>query len=96
MSQFGKTTDLAIIRKDPHRFTWGKVISIQDIGRYTIVTSINDSVTQSSFHAYCDGEDTQTYASSVGAALILAIAYGSLDVNWDIMAKAACKLLEVK
>jgi hypothetical protein len=31
------TTDLEILRKEPQRFTWGKIDEIIDVGEYTIV-----------------------------------------------------------
>ena len=90
------TTDLDIIRKYPNRFTWGKVKQIHDVGPYTVVHHQAEGV-ESNYHVYVDGRDCSVGSSSLGGALILAIAYKNLEsntANW--MARAAAKLLGVK
>lgn len=98
-----KTTDLEKIRNG-EPFTWGKVIAIHDIGRYTLLEYLGRAYQnchatgkleeKSTFHIYVDGVSTSSGASSLESGLIHAIAIGRLEINaarW--MAIAANKLL---
>jgi|SRR6478752_4867938 len=100
------TTDLEEVRKRPSRFTWGKVIGIHTIGRYTFVEYFGRAYenghptggdeTKPSFHVYVDGRSTSQSAGSIESALILAIALGKLEVNHaGHMATACLKILEL-
>ena len=100
-----RTTDLNLLRLgDP--FTWGTLVKIHDIGRYSFVEykayefiesqSTGKFEEQSSFSVYVDGEATSSSCKSLEHALLYAIAYGKLEVNaarW--MAMAAVKLMEL-
>jgi len=101
------TTDLEEVRKRPTRFTWGKVIGIHTIGRYTFVEYFGrayenghptgEDETKPSFHIYVDGKSTSQSASTIESALVHAIALGKIEVNaarW--MTIAALKLLDLE
>lgn len=96
-----KTTNLAIIRKDPDRFIWGALVCIHEIGRYTIVASDDmfnrgpNVVTERKYHCYVDGDTIQRAASNIDEAMVICLAHGRLDGGQeaDSMAKAALKLL---
>jgi len=98
------TTELETIRKDPRRFTWGQVVQIHDLGRYTFVEYLKKNYEkesefddQPSFHVYVDGKTTNNSCDSLESAMVLAIARGKMEPNsggW--MAQAACKLLGIE
>jgi len=104
------TTDLNLVRDNPQRFTWGNVISIMDVGRYTFINfepncdrqeavDVSDE-TRFAFHIYIDGKDSSHSAGSLDQALVLAI---SLRNNASTkhsqasaaIAVAACRALNV-
>lgn len=98
-----KTTDLNVIRRTPSRFTWGRVETIHDIGRYTLVEYIDTKEVSSThnatlYHSYVDGKSTHSSHLSLEAGLIYAIAVGAIENVNDArhMARAACKVLDVK
>lgn len=82
-----RTADMDVIRIRPHLYVWGEVVKIHDIGRYTIVEHDSYPATNSkepsqrSFAIYVDGENKHTSALSMDKALLLAVAFGNLDVN---------------
>ncbi len=99
-----ETTKLEVIRKTPSRFTWGKIVKIHDVGRYTIVESDEEKLrgkampkaTERSFHCYVDGACLGRSAPTLEGALVLCMAHGllgSLNQSTDYMAQAALKLL---
>lgn len=101
MNHHNTTTDLETIRTRPNRFTWGRVITIHDIGRYTLVEYVSQSHDKPSvvyFHSYVDGKSTHSSQTSLESGLICAIAAGSIDdANEPChMARAACKVLDIK
>jgi hypothetical protein len=73
------TTDLETIRKHPGRFTWGRAEAVHDVGRYSIVESVDRKTQEVSFHPYVDGRNTHVSASSLEGALVLAVARGSIE-----------------
>ena len=96
-----KTTDLDVIRRTPSRFTWGRVVTIHDIGRYTLVEYVSQSSEKPPvvyFHSYVDGKTTHSSHTSLESGLIYAIAVGAIENVNDArhMARAACKVLDVK
>lgn len=82
-----QTTDLSIIRRDPSRFTWGRVEKIHDIGRYTIVEHMDYPASNApreskrSFHVYVDGKSTSRGADTLEKALLIGVACGHLEIN---------------
>lgn len=97
------TTDLDVIRKSPSRFTWGKVTTIHDIGRYTLVEYVvmNDTLShygQTFFHVYVDGKSKCTGCTTLESGLVYAMARGAIENVNDArhMARAACKVLDIK
>jgi hypothetical protein len=93
----GSTTDLEVLRKYPHRFTWGHIIQIHVLKRYTIVEFVQPHPESelTRFHVYVDERDTNRGAETFESALLLAIAIGQLGPTGhaDEMARAAQKLL---
>lgn len=67
------TEELETLRKEPHRFSMGKIEEFIDVGEYTIVKyTAGDTVV---FTPYVNGKSTQTALSSLDGALLVAIAY---------------------
>lgn len=106
MHRYHYTTDLATIRTWGSAFTWGMVLTIHDIGRYTIVkyaprdmgvgkdrTHINPD-REPEYHIYVDGKDTSQGAKTLESALVCAIAHATVAPHTP-MASAACKLLNL-
>lgn len=100
MRSEGSTTDLEEVRKQRRRFTWGRVLEIHDIGRYTLIEYIAnpgrmpEPDPKPKFHVYVDGKDTCSGTATLDEGLVLAIAHGKLEVNearW--MARSILKLL---
>ena len=104
MKEDQSSTDYAIVRVRPDRFTWGKIASWHDVGRYSIV-EYKPYVLNSSppalkednlFHIYVDKKSQGTSASSLESALVTAIALGCLEVNHAHHMSTAClKILEI-
>lgn len=91
------TTDLDVIRKHGHRFTWGYVTEIYDIGPYTIAKYRDNNGENIRFHVYVDGKCTSNSCHTLEGALLLAMARKHLEVNEArYMAMGACKLLGIK
>lgn len=96
-----KTLDLSVIRRLPNRYSWGSIVKIHDIGRYSIVESDDTFnrgphvVVERHYHCYVDGKEIGRAADNVDEALILCVAFGRLGEGTlsDYMAKAALKLL---
>lgn len=93
-----KTTDLDIVRKERSRFTWGTVLEVHDVGRYTIIEyRQRDNEEAIFFHVYVDGKSTSNSTTSLDGALLIAIAMSNLEPNEArYMAMGASKLLNVK
>lgn len=101
------TTDLPIVRRNPSRFTWGRVEHIHDIGRFTFVEyrgrvyehgcATGALKAKTSFHIYVDAISTGSSVGSLESAMIYAIATANLRVGnfADHMAHAALKILGV-
>jgi hypothetical protein len=90
------TTDLTVIRKTPNLFTWGKVVSIHDLGPYTFL-EYTDRDGDTNFHVYVEGKSMSSSTSTLEGAMILAIAKKNLALNEDHhMAMAAMKVLGVR
>lgn len=68
------TDELETLRKEPHRFSKGKIKEFIDVGEYTIV-KFTAGETVASFTAYVNGKSTSTVTHSLDGALLLAIAY---------------------
>lgn len=84
------TTNLAALRIEPKRFTWGEVVTIHDIGRYSLV-EFNSSDHRANegahrYSVYVDGEAIGHGYGSLDQALIAAIAWG----NGHGASEAAC------
>ena len=69
------TTDLEILRKEPQRFTWGKIDEIIDVGEYTIVKYASGTLKETFFSVYVNGKSTSTSTRSLDGALLYAIAH---------------------
>lgn len=88
-----RTSDLAIVRDLPSRFTWGLVIRIHTVGPYDIIEyhpwkSVRGTVhtgdpdpIRTEFHVYVRGKSTSESFGSLDAALAGAIAYRSEGPN---------------
>lgn len=103
------TTDLTILRTAPHRYTWGKVIKVHDVGSYSIVeyepdgfaiygTSIGHQARM--FAIYVNGEHLAYSSKTFDGALVVVIAAarGGRENNSQYllnMADAAMKVLGV-
>lgn len=100
------TTSLEIIRHSPRRFTWGRVIAIHDVGRYTIVEfeptptegRVIDVKPKTSYYVYVDGKDRRASTHSIEGAMLLAISRANFSDpgTGDLMVQAAAKLLDVR
>jgi hypothetical protein len=67
------TDDLETLRKEPHRFSMGKIKEFIDVGEYTIVKyTAGETV---AFTSYVNGKSTPTAMSSLDGALLVAMAY---------------------
>lgn len=106
MNNAKTTTDLSIIRNPNtvHRFTWGRILTIHEVGRYTIVEffpriipSQNIDSSKTEFHVYVDGKNTSISAGTFDQALVTAVAYGNIaSPNQALnMAHAAMKVLDI-
>ena len=65
------TTDLEVIRTNPKRYTWGRVVKIHDIGVYTFVEY--ERAGETSFGIYVDGRCLSYSAGTLERAMVLAI-----------------------
>lgn len=85
------TTDLTRLKKGAP-FTWGKLIAIHEIGRYSVVeyhpeifkdcaSTGKTSRTKKQFHPYLDGHDLSEGHHSLESALAAAIAYNLEGCN---------------
>lgn len=90
------STDLVILRKQPKRFTWGKIRKFHDVDVYTVVEYLNREG-ELRFHVYVNGRCTNNSTYTLDGALVLAIGFNRLGrtSEADYMARAACKLLGV-
>jgi hypothetical protein len=96
------TTDLEQLRNGAS-YTWGSLIKIHDIGRYSIVEykprkiGISDRIQEVGFGCYVDGEKLSTSSNTLEGALILCIAQGSIKETNEArhMAYAAYKVLSL-
>lgn len=95
-----KTTELAVIRKDPSLFTWGIIHNIYDVGPYTVVEALSkrqreELVGKTHFHCYVDGASLSRSAPTLESALLVCFAFKLLgkEQQTDYMAQAAFKLL---
>jgi hypothetical protein len=103
------TNDLQILRTEPHRFTWGRIIKIHDIGdSYAIVEYEPDGFRLYDtgvsparlFSVYLNGKSLSYDSKTFNGALIVAIAAneGGREKNSQYllnMADAAMKVLGV-
>jgi len=73
------TTDLKILKKYPHKFTWGRIIYIHEIGSYSIAEyeeiMNRKSTGKILYHIWVDGRDDSESCESLEAALATAIAH---------------------
>ncbi len=79
------TTDLAALRNGT-KYTWGRLVAIHDIGRYTVVESVRDRGPDLEpvpmFSAYVDGRNTCVSSTTMEGALVIALAVGNTaDIN---------------
>lgn len=96
------TTDLDLVKKG-HPFTWGVVLNIHTLGRYTFVEyssrlldGVQDGLEDvSTFHLYVDGASTGCGFTSLEGAMLYAVAIIKLPAHERGMAIAAAKLLGV-
>lgn len=102
-----KTTDLAVLRKKPHLYTWGTILRFHEIGSYVIIEHENSQHPKSNaparaeklFAAYLLGKDLGRSSTTLAGALLICIAqhYGphGRRGDCDANARAAAKLLDV-
>lgn len=98
-----RTTELRVLRKHPNQYTWGSIINIIDLDRYTFVLyrerKLNsDEITDNRLYTvYVDGIDRGLGAKSLEEAMILGIAATNPDNHQPHHAAMyACRLLGVK
>lgn len=86
------TSDYAVVKAAPGRFVWGKVVAWHEVGRYQILEydPLVPVRTCGIFHVYVDKVSQNTSASSLEAALVIAIALGCLEVNHAHHMSTAC------
>ncbi len=96
-----RTTDLQLLRKG-HKFTWGIIVGIHDLGPYTFVEyeaeilsagRTGEFENKSTFSVYRDGKSTNCSYGSIEEAMLGAVA-SRLEPNearW--MAFAASKVM---
>ncbi len=99
-----KTTDLPALRKGA-RFTWGEIVKIHDVGRYTLVeyimrplgnASLPIEAKAPSFSCYVDGVEQSVSSTTLEGALLLCMSRAHLEANEArYMAIAAAKLLAI-
>lgn len=82
-----ETTDLKIIRREIHRFTWGEIVNLHEVGEYTIaeyhpwkrdgvlVKSGEPDRKVTEFHGWVNEEDTSHSWMSLDDALAGLISY---------------------
>jgi len=67
------TDDLETLRKEPHRFSRGKIKEFIDVGEYTIIKFTPG--TETFFAIYVNGNSTSTNSRTLEGALLIAMAY---------------------
>lgn len=100
-----KTTDLKAVIENPRLFTWGKVVQVYTVSRYTLVEfEPQDRPVEADWHpwknqfqVYVDGKDQAMSEVSLERALVLAISIATIvDSNEAAsMSRAACKVLSL-
>lgn len=97
------TTDLDVIRKDPQRFTWGRINRIENLGPYTFVHYLqypmgNDAGGSVRVGLYVDGAETNTSYPDLDQALVAAVAFRNTknhtEARWAGM--MALRILNIK
>lgn len=74
------TTDLAKLKASRNaRFTWGRVVKIHEIGYLSIVEYVSTCPTETRFHVYQNGVDTNASESTMESAIIYGIACANRD-----------------
>lgn len=87
-----RTTELNALKKNEAGFTWGRVISIHQIGNYAVVeyhpwkTKDNEVLVGlvddiKSFHCYVDDRDTSCSMDTLEGAIVECIAYKAEGAN---------------
>lgn len=90
------TTDLEILRKEPHRFTWGKIDEIIDVGEYTIVKyTAHGALKETLFSIYVNGNSkaSSRHCRTLDGALLYAIA---LRANAPHLAEALGRIVNLQ
>ncbi len=98
MTRNNTTTDLDVVRKRASKFTWGEVVKIHDIGRYTIIEYISRDLGDGkhlTFHIYVDGESLSVGTSSLEEALVYGVAYHFADNDPNRARHAAWAAMKV-
>lgn len=99
MSQ--KTAQLSIVRAEPDRFCWGKVIKIHTIGPYDLIEYIPEEWMAASgktrFQIYANEMDQQLSADTLERALLYAMGRRHLASHRHEagLVTSAAKLLEL-
>ena len=74
-----KTTDLEVIRKRPHLYTWGEVIKIHEIGEYAVVESKRED--EIHFSSYVDGICCGCSSDTLDGAILNCFSYKYEGLN---------------
>jgi hypothetical protein len=84
-----RTTDLNVLRKSPHLFSWGEAVKLYEFGDYAVLeyhpwavrnsrVLIGEPLTLECYHAWANGRDTgQSYHAFEGAIA------GAMAYKWD-------------
>lgn len=109
LQSFASSTDLALIRANPRRFPWGRLLTIHHIAAtstngnvYDIVEYVDRATGEETrFSVYVNSAPLSQGSKTLEGALLLAIAHGKLNLAKDgvaharSMARACATLLNV-
>ncbi len=86
------TTNLHNIKKG-HKFAWGEVVAIHEIGPYSIVEATSDrNDGEPAFYLYVDGNDTSSHYYDLDGAIAAGIAYRHEGPNHNADTYFMCAL----
>lgn len=92
------TTNLATVRKEPQRYTWGKIRQIHEIGPYAVIEyESQEDNGETRWSPYVNGQDLRRSMLNLDAALLVGMAFRSPTTTKEpeVAARYAAKLLDV-